>query len=170
MKPFDNVTHATEEGAKQAAECLATYWPEREIPVDAVLMARRMGVRPLLAKLPVNVSGAISKRAGADATIYVEETEPSVRQRFTVAHELGHYVRQSGDETIEFVDFRDKSSRTGTDPEEVFANSFAANVLMPEAEFRAMWTLYKNVIPLAREFRVSVDAANWRLKKLGIGD
>jgi Zn-dependent peptidase ImmA (M78 family) len=49
------------------------------------------------------------------------------------AHELGHFIRRTDEpHKYEYVDYRDQRSSTGTDEEEMFANRFAANLLMPE--------------------------------------
>ena len=61
------------------------------------------------------------------------------RQRFTLAHELGHFVmhKTTGghlhvDEKDFFVRFRDKHSGDGSDQQEKEANAFAAELLMPK--------------------------------------
>ncbi len=74
------------------------------------------------------------KRRGEDPEIYVHASDSLNRQRFTCAHELGHYVKRSamGDEEWEYVEHRALLASQGTDPEEVYANKFAAGLLMSE--------------------------------------
>jgi Zn-dependent peptidase ImmA (M78 family) len=69
--------------------------------------------------------------------IVVNQRNPEVRKRFTVAHELGHlimhrFTRTHADNKFG-VRFRDGRSSEGTDLEEIEANQFAAELLMPEA-------------------------------------
>lgn len=58
------------------------------------------------------------------------------RQRFTIAHEIGHFLLHEGKQV--FVDnnskfnFRNTNSRLGTDLSEIEANTFASLLLIPE--------------------------------------
>ncbi len=68
----------------------------------------------------------------------------TVRQRFTIAHELGHFFLHRASSTV-FVDaapifFRDESSSNGSQREEIEANAFAAELLMPEDAIRQRLT------------------------------
>ena len=66
--------------------------------------------------------------------IYVNAAEPETRQRFTIAHELGHWICQCLEGTAKPVYCR--AEEIGVDPEakalEREANIFAANLVMPE--------------------------------------
>ena len=89
-------------------------------------------------------------------------TSPA-RDRFTVAHELGHL----------FLHHREgmgvaRYNRSGTDLAEVEANWFAAAFLMPEGPFLEDVRLGTPIATIARSFRVSVAAADVRAKSLGI--
>ena len=59
--------------------------------------------------------------------IMLNENDGMNRKRFTCAHEIGHFVRR-GDTTEPYttIDFRDRLSSLGSDPEEIYANEFAA--------------------------------------------
>jgi Zn-dependent peptidase ImmA (M78 family) len=56
----------------------------------------------------------------------------------------------------------------GTDEREIFANQFAANLLMPESEVRSRWQRTASPVTLAAAFRVSQDAMSFRLRNLGL--
>jgi len=100
------------------------------------------------------------------STILVNDTDPYARQRFTIAHELGHYVLHHNDESDGvFISFRGASN-----PEERAANRFAADLLMPKDILRKshaektlplLWTL-------AEEFSVSRAAMKYQLESLGL--
>jgi Zn-dependent peptidase ImmA (M78 family) len=73
---------------------------------------------------------------GLSKKINDNSTHAPVRQRFTIAHEIGHYamhVKKSMDSPL-FIDrlvaFRDDESSAGSDWEEVEANTFAVALLM----------------------------------------
>jgi Zn-dependent peptidase ImmA (M78 family) len=158
-----------------AKQILATVWaPEAEageipLPVDPFVIAQRLGIKAYAAGLDEGVSGMLIKRPGEDPEIYVHASDSPNRQRFTCAHELGHYVKRSatGDQEWEYVEHRDLLTSQGSDQEEIFANRFAASLLMPR---EAVEELHKRLgaAALAYEFGVSADAMHYRLVNLGL--
>jgi Zn-dependent peptidase ImmA (M78 family) len=101
------------------------------------------------------------------------------RQRFTLAHELGHFLLHTGDEVHIDRQFimkrRDGKSSEGTNVEEVEANLFAAELLMPEhflfqdiEQFGGIDLLDEKTVGwLAQKYRVSQQAMTIRLTSLG---
>jgi hypothetical protein len=103
---------------------------------------------------------------GGSWLIAVNSREPFVRQRFTMAHELGHAV-MAPLATTAFRPFRHLDART---QRERAANHFAGCLLMPK---RWVLNAYFNQgvhdpVQLARRFQVSVPAMQVRLDALGI--
>ena len=99
----------------------------------------------------------------AERRILVNAAEPEPRRRFTIAHELGHWICQCvGREDAAPVYCR--AEEIGVDPEakglEGEANIFAANLVMPEEAVRAAGA--KNT------FGVSDQALGWRRYNLGL--
>ncbi len=84
-----------------------------------------------------SISGFIIRGEGK-AVIGVNSSNPIVRQRFTIAHELGHYlIHPPGTNDVHIdsgfeIRFRDDLSSQGTDTSEQEANFFAAELLMPQ--------------------------------------
>ncbi len=157
------------EAAEQSARLLTTAWPFGTIPVDPVTIARAAGLRVLDAPLDEDTLGALIKQPGQEPTIMINQSDPENRKRFTCAHELGHWVRRSEEaEEYSTVDLRSGLSAMGADPEEVFANEFAACLLMPEPAVKNMQANGLNDIQLAIEFKVSREAMQFRLKNLGL--
>ena len=153
--------------AKVAAEnALATYWKEWIFPVDPVVIAQKIGISVKQADLPSEISGALIRRKGQDPTIFIDRRDSMSRRRFTCAHEIGHFYDRFGDEEIEHIDLRNQDSGAGTDSREVFANQFAANLLMPESEVQRLqdWPLFM----LMEYFGVSDQSLQFRLKNLNI--
>lgn len=156
------------EAERDAAKLLIATWGE-SIPVDPVAVAKTAGLRVLEADLDENTLGALVKRPGKDPTILLNESDSENRRRFTCAHELGHFVRRT-EETDEYatVDLRNSLSAQGEDPDEIYANEFAACLLMPESEVRALHSLEMSDLEMAIRFRVSREAMQFRLKNLGL--
>ena len=103
--------------------------------------------------------------------IYVNEYESVVRQRFTIAHELGHFILHKKDyinkTTIEYdqIFFR-KNELTQKEKE---ANDFAGEILMPkENVYQAIKDGKNTVNKLAEFFQVSSSAARYRAFKLNL--
>jgi IrrE N-terminal-like domain len=99
-------------------------------------------------------------------TIRLMGVDGPLRHRFTIAHELGHYVLHSlaGKKPI-------IAGRRGSNRVEWEANWFAAAFLMPTKEFKAAAkSLGASPLALAGRFMVSIEAAEVRMKTLGICD
>jgi Zn-dependent peptidase ImmA (M78 family) len=154
---------------KDAAESILNeIWGDRGFPVDPVVIAQEIGVKVIETELPPDVSGVLAKEEGQDAVIFLSSSDHKNRKRFTCAHELGHFIKKMelGEQEISSVNFRDSRSSEGKDPEEMFANQFAANLLMPEEEVLRQKRTPSFV--LARYFGVSPEAIINRLKSLGL--
>ena len=123
----------------------------------------------LNADLGDNVQGALIKEQGRDPQIVLNESDSTNRRRFTCAHEIGHFVRRGEAlEEYEYIDFRDTASSTGHDPEERYANQFAASLLMPEEIARQFDRDGLSEVEMAVRFGVSREAMHYRLQALNI--
>lgn len=88
----------------------------------------------------------------------------NLRNRFTIAHELGHYFLHS-----DMGAKRIQVNRAGSDRLEWEANWFAGAFLLPEARFRKDWVrLGRCVEQVAAEYQVSEPVVEIRLKTLGM--
>lgn len=138
------------------------------LPVDVFQIAERLGIRVEPTPLPKNVAGFIIKEANEETpTIYVNEKDGPQRQRFTVAHELGHFITHREDAEIAYVDNRDELASSGTDPLERRCNAFAAELLMPEALVERYWAEGWRFEEMRSRFDVSKAAMLTRLKHFG---
>ena len=93
--------------------------------------------------------------------IGVNKNHPKTRQRFTIAHELGHFLlgHGSGMYNDGVVQNRNKERN---------ANHFAAELLMPLDKINAMIEYGFSKELMAESFGVSIDAISLRLKSLGL--
>lgn len=113
--------------------------------------------------------GALIKSYGRVPRIVVNASNSRARQRFTCAHELGHYARRGDkEEQYETVDYRSAASIDRRYPQEIYADEFAACVLMPEAEVRALHEEGLFDWEMAKRFAVSRTAMQCRLRRLGL--
>ncbi len=127
-----------------------------------------------------DISGILF-RDGKQTVIGINSSHSNVRQRFTIAHEIGHLVLHDGELFIDQavrVNFRDKRSGQAINLQEIEANKFAAELLMPDAMIRdqiakrivkkKIATESSLISELARIFEVSEQAMGFRLFNLGI--
>jgi IrrE N-terminal-like domain len=136
----------------------ATPTPTRERVLDARNDAERFLQKHAVTDAPIDVERlahaegfTIERRplGGDDGEtvgrcITVNSDQPLVRQRFTIAHELGHFVMHSSH---------------GTDDEsERQADVFAGALLIPRGLLRREFTTTKDPEVLSRRFLVSRDA------------
>jgi Zn-dependent peptidase ImmA (M78 family) len=108
--------------------------------------------------------GFLTKIKG-QATICVKRNMPPVRQRFTIAHEIGHILlRTPGTPLKDAADDGEYWSH-----HEREANRVAAEILMPEVSVRNLWGHYiRDRKELRGIFRVSDMAMKRTLADLGL--
>src|ERR1700745_2114503 len=107
------------------------------VPVAIDQVARRLNLTMEAGALGEDVSGVLIIR-GERGAIGYNSAHARVRQRFTISHEIAHYLlhAKKGDKAQLFiarhVTFRrDENSATGVDRDEVEANQLGAALLMP---------------------------------------
>jgi Zn-dependent peptidase ImmA (M78 family) len=167
--------------ARQQGEALADALNFKSAPVDVEVVAKHLRLKLVHMDLGDDVSGLLVSK-GDSTVIAVQETDHSNRQRFTIAHEIGHYCLRHQFEPGEHVHVdrghlitpRNSRSSTGVDPKEIEANQFAACLLMPSKllsraikGFKADSLRDYHVAQLADEFEVSEQAMTIRLSTLG---
>jgi len=111
----------------------------------------------------VEESGSIFVHAEHDFDIVLPQYTSPIRDRFTVAHELGHYFLHSNQGETQII-----ATRLGSTRIEWEANWFAAELLMPKEMFIKLYNQTKDLAALTNHFRVSAEAAEVRRKSLGI--
>lgn len=110
--------------------------------------------------LPNTFSGMYTRTNNTVGVLY-NKNQPQVRQRFTVAHELGHLVLGH---TVGVNQHNELINLSADEPIEVEANIFAAELLMPFDWLKKEPKNGQNVIDeLARKYQVSTEAMGWRL-------
>lgn len=157
-------------GAGAAAECILKETHIDAPPVSPFAVAKQFAVPVFQWDFPDEVSG-IFVLHDRKACIGVNQNHPYVRQRFSVAHELGHFVfHEAKDLFVDFTDIdmamtaMDESERS----REMIANWFAADLLMPRRWIREDFDRYgeDNLLLMAQRYDVSEHALWFRLLNL----
>ena len=151
------------EDAEDAAEALRTAWNLGGRPIhDMTDLLEDHGIKVFKFRLPSSVDGItchVRRTDGDDVPVIVCSDEKSIeRQRFTIAHELGHLAM-------------DVTSGT---PEETACHRFAAAFLVPgDALIREVGRRRDNfgfgeLVEIKQKFGISAAALVTRMRELGI--
>jgi Zn-dependent peptidase ImmA (M78 family) len=146
------------------------------LPVKVNKVACHLGAKIYPVELPDDISGILDVRS--EPIILINKDHALHRQRFSIAHELGHFQLHHVSGIIHIDKksyYRDAKSSEGLDEIEIAANKFAAALLMPEEFVRQELGKYEDFIDidedivadLAREFEVSATAMGFRIQNLG---
>lgn len=156
-----------------------------DVTALAVSVAQKLGyhagddLEPLICRMGGSVEYSDSEQSESGSikiwpnrfVIYLSLTTSLLRDRFTIAHELGHYVlhyiypNQHSGADIKHL----RAERFGSGDAENEANWFAAAFLMPPDQFRSKYDELKgNHILLAHHFKVSQPASEVRARSLGL--
>lgn len=143
--------------------------------VDVKKLAKAIGIELIEEDFKNDVSGLFVISNDKQIISY-NKNEPKTRQRFTIAHEIGHFILHSKEQPI-FIDktpkvmFRNTASTTGEVLKEREANAFAASLLMPMelviSEVKNVPEGSDAIVYLAEKFNVSEQAMSFRLSNMG---
>jgi hypothetical protein len=147
---------------------VSKFMSETPVPVGA--LARELGLEVKLTLLPPEISGEIrpSPSARAGFRINVNRHEKKERQRFTIAHEIGHYLFHRhliGSGLSDSVLYRSTLSNA----QEVEANKVASEILMPSTTVEKLLQSHggyrseATANAIADQLEVSVPAMKIRL-------
>ena len=141
-------------------------------PVDVDSIARELGVH-LVRDYLVGISGKIQRDAKGKYTIVVNASDSPARQRFTIAHEIAHFLYHRdliGDGVADSPAYRSPDERIYNDTplekrHEVQANQFAANLLMPKELVRSLELHFPNLSDAELADRLGVSLPALRVRK-----
>ncbi|MGW6376209.1 ImmA/IrrE family metallo-endopeptidase [Rhodococcus sp. NPDC055112] len=152
---------------KNAEEARRAHWGT-QLPIDPFAIAEEMGIDVRFMSLDPGVSGMLIREKGSDPEIILDENDSRVRQNFTCAHEIGHFVervKRDPEGSFSFTDYRDTTA--SRDLHEFYADEFAGNLLMPAGAVKQLRERGLSVIEMAKRFDVSLPAMQTRLRRLG---
>ncbi len=155
-----------------------------EFPVKIVELANKLGF--VVLQQNIQDSGFIlvdendpflipGKPDKVSKVIVVNNTDSPLRKRFTVAHEIGHYLLYCADKNNNRGLFAHRENNAHYDPNEKIVNDIASEILMP---YEILDSYLNHLIPkldivsdellilkIAQDFNVSESAAAVRLDK-----
>lgn len=159
-------------------KALFKKWGITNTPVDLGKIVEILQIKILEQDLDDSVSAALVLKENK-AYIVVNENHSPVRMRFSIAHEIAHYLLHKNSAKI-FIEnksiiFRDEKSSKGVDRKEIEANKLAAEILMPQDAILKAVEYYmvdmnddEKISALSKKFEVSEQAMTIRLLKLNL--
>lgn len=139
----------------------------QDIPVDVRALGAALGLKIIASNLDDDVSGKIERDWRGDFIITVNLNHSETRKRFTIAHEIAHYVLHRDKISDGIVDdglYRDKRLSSAVERQ---ANRYAAEILMPWPKVIDDPDFFSgNTVSLANRFGVSPAVAEIRVKEL----
>lgn len=167
---------------RQVTKDLLTQAGIARPPVNVQAIAEMLNAKVVPAHFgtnPDDISGMLYRDEG-QITIGVNSDQHKNRQRFTIAHELGHLkLHNQGALYVDKVfpvRMRNRDSSSAVYQDEIEANAFAAELLMPafmleeEPEIMDLIFDYESddiIQRLAKKYQVSPQAMTFRLITLG---
>jgi Zn-dependent peptidase ImmA (M78 family) len=137
-----------------------------EPPIDVEAVARRLGLEVRYVLRPVGFEGRLIRER---MVIEVNQRNHRHKQRFTISHEIGHFVLAH---SPVFSSFDDRGIADPGRVNERQANAFASELLMPESAVRAYWSKVRRLErpndKMAEAFEVSPQAMWYRLEELDL--
>lgn len=155
-----------------------------DAPINLPRITKKLGLEVIKQDADDKLSGMLINTGNGEAIVGVNARHHPNRQRFTIAHEIGHFLLHKFD-GVHFdaetpgsiqLNFRDDNSSTGLDVFEKEANLFAAELLMPkkfierdlirDQNINLADVENKTIKVLASKYKVSVQAFTYRVAYL----
>lgn len=143
-------------------------------PTDVVKVAHHLKIRVYESKFKnTNISGMFISdgrkvpadvQPGENGTILLNISDAAGRKRFTLAHEIGHYVLKHDRPSVSTELYRGRGAPYNPKDERE-ANQFAARLLMPTQAFVEAVNLSLPIEHLVLAFGVSAQAVIIRAKE-----
>ncbi|MFZ3009943.1 MAG: ImmA/IrrE family metallo-endopeptidase [Candidatus Microsaccharimonas sp.] len=118
--------------AREKAASVLGMFDANEAPVNVIAIAEKLGFKVVPFSFPDTMSAVVRIYEDGEKVIGVNKDQTPTRQRFSIAHELGHYL--CGHESYSHDQIVIDPSKKYLDPGfqmEQEADEFAAELLMP---------------------------------------
>jgi Zn-dependent peptidase ImmA (M78 family)/DNA-binding XRE family transcriptional regulator len=170
VHPRVNVTEFAEDVA--ARERSRLHLGDQPLLNLRQVLENEVGLRIFLSSLPSWLAGMYAYVADLGYCVQVNRKHPPDRQRFTMAHEYGHFLTSRHKPGLDYA-----SDQGRKPPHERFADAYAAGFLMPETSIRRNFMeiaastgdfQVADLCRLSNRYAVSVPAMALRLEQLGL--
>lgn len=148
------------------ADCVVDHFPDIEIPIPLQRIAEAVGIVEIIAQNTDSFEGVlITDEAKSKGSIAYNKASRPARSRFTIAHELGHFLLplHGAGAQCAMADMGVMKTKDANRAREAEANRFAAALLMPKKFFvrdvrRLGAPETEHIVQLAERYEVSKEA------------
>lgn len=136
------------------------------------ILEEEMDIKIIFLPLDSNISGGSTIDEEFGMAVLVNSNDPPWRRNFDLAHEFFHLITWNDFSPEEIY----QNDSSGKNRIEQLADVFSSSLLLPENEVRDEFEKrtveksisYLNLVHIARDFDVSIEALLWRLVNLGL--
>lgn len=133
-----------------------------EVPTDLNKIFQKLRLKYIELSDPEGIDGAIIEIENKPVIAYLNKAKPIPRQRFTLAHELGHiFLKHSKRDFYNAEESReigDEETDQAKPPQEKEADAFASELLVPNDKLKQHEADINNIDKLSSIFQVSKQA------------
>jgi len=133
-----------------------------EVPTDLTIIFAGLDLKYIELNDANEIDGAILEIEGKPAIAVLNKARPLQRQRFTLAHELGHifleHIKRDIYDPEEIRENDTQSADKMKPPKEIEADIFASELLIPRKQLKKYAADMNNIDKLAGIFQVSKQA------------
>lgn len=148
--------------ARQMAKKVIKDYNLTEVPTDLKIIFQSLGLKYIELDDPKDIDGAILEIDNEPSIAVLNRAKPIQRQRFTLAHELGHIFLKHKQRNIYDPeaerDLDEEVVQQGKPPTEIEADIFASELLMPFDQIKKFEKEIDNIEKMAGVFQVSKQA------------
>ncbi|WP_296710712.1 ImmA/IrrE family metallo-endopeptidase [Rhodoblastus sp.] len=156
------------------ADCIIAHYANIEIPIPLARIADDLGIVEIIGQATSSFEGVlVTNNAKSTGSIAYNENSRIERRRFTIAHELGHFLLPFHGENAQCAkaDMGVIKSQEKRQQREAEANRFAAALLMPKKLFagdirRLGAPEVSHIVTIAERYGVSKESAARRYTEL----
>ena len=142
-----------------------------EVPTNLSVLFQGLGLKYIELNDTDDIDGAIIEIDGKPAIAVLNKARPVQRQRFTLAHELGHIFLKHTKRDIynpeEIRENRRKLTDKTKPPKEIEADIFASELLIPYQQLKKYTADMSNIEKMAGIFQVSKQAMTLAIMNYG---
>lgn len=162
--------HGPSSSVKAARDVLAEFGIRSPDEIDLEMIAHDR--RALIKRNAMGMAeGQLMYRDGRGTITVAADSSSVSRQRFTIAHEIGHIELHQNNKGLVVCDEEDLANRGDNQSQETEANEFAGELLMPEEMFRDACSgeppRFELLKHLANTFQTSLTASAIRYTRIG---
>ena len=148
--------------ARKMAKKVIKDYKLTETPTDLTKVFKNLRLKYIELNDPEGIDGAIIEIEKKPAIAYLNKAKPIQRQRFTLAHELGHiflkHSKRNFYDAEETREIGDEQAGQAKPPQEKEADAFASELLVPNDKLKQYEADMNNIDKLLSIFQVSKQA------------